>query len=419
MNYTLVDLLPYNEDTILSSLQEKTRVLQVLLFLSQSMHQAILSFHAKQFKDFDAQVSENLCQIRADHLLHMLQDDSGEFSTIKAFDKEVHQYTYRCRSKHKEYESLSKKRPSHYSRKINQPIALQEFLQEHQLDISYSDQIYFLAQTYILSRYKLVGEHNISHGINYDKLCCEINISSKTFARKIIHRLQRNISMASCQFIYKLMYNLDMDSRHAHLLNSLYRKDEVGRHVFSCYEATKIILKHKLKTKNNIKIIVNRIGEKIQDSLVFYLKPALLQNHYAFTLNVNNLNDGITTFVGISRYHNDISESKQEYINRFMQVGFEDVILSNMAQHPQYAGILLDDMKHNPYIRLDTDDLQQSYIDYISEAEKQFLKHKYLAECVGCHPDNSVLFLLTHVYCDNISNENKNIESQYEMKKAL
>lgn len=84
-----------------------------------------------------------------------------------------------------------------------------------------------------------------------------------------------------------------------------------------------------------------------------------------------------------------------------MDIGFEKIILCNIAQHPQYTGLILCNKKYNPYLTLDLRGYPDFYKDYILTQEKEFLKHKYLAVEIGCSPANLNLFLLADIRCAN------------------
>ena len=71
--YILSNLLPYAQNMLLTSLGEKIRVLRLLEFFCHSALDALHAFFAKAYNKFDAQVSENLCQIRACQLLKTIR----------------------------------------------------------------------------------------------------------------------------------------------------------------------------------------------------------------------------------------------------------------------------------------------------------------------------------------------------------
>lgn len=390
MNYQLHCLLPYSNKITLTSLKEKIRVLQVLIFLCKMANNAIQSFIAFKLNDFDAQVSENLCQIRAYQLLLFVGSDFLIYkNNLLRFSKTILPVHAKCECLLQEHKKkLQGYRASHYTKEIDQTLTIEEFMNSHRLNLVLSTDQFFLIQAFILSKYKLVGDYDISYGIDYDSLCQDLDIDSKTYARKVIHHFQRNLSEYSCQFIIKLLNNLNAGKFHNDLLMSLYYTDEVGRHVMSCYEVTKVILLHVLKSGKHVQVTIFRESKEEKDQISFILNPSTF---YTTTINSDEQDvKGTLLFIGRVFYKNRIDETKDQYISRFLDVGFENIILSNMAIHPQYAGIKLSEKKDNPYRLL-------TFGRY--KREEGFLKHKYLSNQIGCSKENPSLFLLTHVRC--------------------
>ena len=286
--------------------------------------------------------------------------------------------------------------------------------------MDFTDVEFFLIQAFVLSRYKQVAEHEISYGIDYDKLCHELTISSKTYAKKLVHHLQRNMSNMSCQFILTLLNDLGGNQELLYLLKSLYFTDEVGRHVMPCYEISKILLQHMKKMSTYVKIIVEQITDSSSKTISFLLRPVHGQN-YILAEGEQEINDGdaVVIFKGIVKYRNNTLESSEIYVTRFFHIGLEDVILSNMAQHPQYAGVTLADKKINPYPFIDASFQEQIYNGYLRQAEEQFIAHKQQAALIGCTPDNPSLFLLTHVRCDRIHKSTVHYADQFNFNPKL
>lgn len=403
MIYRLSNLLPSDEDTLLLSLKERIRVLDALIFLVSSMQHAIENYLTENYSFFDAQVSENLCQIRA-HQLSQITNNKKQAKALLTIQHDIKQIQSKSQSIRNDYVALSKKRPRPCLGSIDQAIPQKMFLQKNQLNLPFSEIAYILTQLYILSRYKLVGSYGISPGIDYRKLCLELNISSKTYAKKLIHRLQRNVSENSCQYILGLLRNMEAGYEHISLLERLYLKDEVGRHVIACYEVTKIIIQDAIQKKKPIKIIAVRVFEGIEDSITFILKPSRAYSYYIDASQ--HLNEsGLITFVGIVDCKQSALMTKEKYITQFLSIGFENIILANMAQHPQYSGLLLRDKKYNPYSSINPAEVGSGIADYIRKSEEQFLKHKFLSSRIGCAPADSSLFLLSHVRYDNVIQE--------------
>jgi len=411
--YSLGDLLPYAGNTRLNSLQNRIRVLELVEFLCKSAKNSVLAFLSKQYNAFDAQVSENLCQIRAYQLTYILDNyDEDCFRSLSLFYQNIKDVQTRCRVLTTEYKELSTKRPSYYVKKIDQTVTLTQMLERHDLNIKLAELPYLLTQNYILSTYKLTGAHNISQGIDYEKLCHGLNIASKTLARKVACKLQRNISKNSCQFIFRLANELNLTLSSLDLLRALYSQDEVGRHLLASYEVTRIILQHAFKVKKHIKITVHCLGGDNGDVITFFLKPSRFHKHYVVSKKIKKYaNNSLISFSGITCASKHTIKSRKKYIAQFMHIGFEDVLLANMAQHPQYAGILLDAKKFNPYSNLDINGRQQQYLDVIKQSEQQFLNHKNLSAKIGCNAENFTLFLLTHVRCDYTAPRQHNVYS--------
>lgn len=88
-------------------------------------------------------------------------------------------------------------------------------------------------------------------------------------------------------------------------------------------------------------------------------------------------------------------ETHAEYIQRFNDVGLVQVILMNMAGHPQYSGKLLSDMKENPF---------QDLI-CVGDFEARFLKLKNSSTEKGCTITNPSLYFIRHIFCDYAFNQ--------------
>ncbi|HVV69635.1 MAG TPA: hypothetical protein VG895_00540 [Patescibacteria group bacterium] len=368
--------------------------------------EALNNYIQGNYAHFDAQVSENLCQIRAYQLIQTLEENKEYCKNkLSNFIQQVKEIQHRCESLLVQYEALKNKQPSHYLKFIRQSTTLKQVLDEHKLDVNFLEPVYFLTQAYVLSKYKLTGEFETSHGIDYEKICQSLGNISKTYARKIIHRLQRNLSEFSCQFLFKLLYGLNAEQYELCLLKSLYFKDEVGRHVLPCYEVTKILLMHALHSNKHIQVVVARIAQNEKDTIEFTLQPSQKQNCYIVDYkSVGQTKRGIMLFTGLARYKQERLESREHYLKRFSAAGFETIVLCNMAQHPQYPGILLDNKKYNPYMELDLSSQPHDYSKKRRSTEEEFLKYKYLAAQLGCSRKDAGLFLLTHIRCNTATN---------------
>lgn len=407
--HPVIDLLPYDEQTLLTSHQEKLRVLQLLLFLYSETQDAIRLFLEKKYTLFDPQVSENLCQIRAYKLIHIVENPVN-INAMVSFNEKLQLLLTNNKIVPIKSCDSSQSRLNN----ISTPISLQALLINYQLNIDFPDVAYFISQIYILSKYKLTGDFNIPNRINYDYLISELNVFlnridfknmssklvvfSKSFLKKFIHQLQRNVSKISCEYIFQLQSDISKNLRYTSMLDALYEQDEVKRHVMPCYEVTNVILEHASTRSHFVAVIVYLVCENNRHRFTFILKSCLTTQKYVLSsLDEASTSEALISFVGVCHYEDFIHESEEAYINRFMSFELRNIILYNMAQHPQYAGLRLESKKHNPYLVFDDMSLPKSQLDYATLKQEKFLKDKGMAAIVGCSPKNARLFLLTHV----------------------
>lgn len=403
--YSIKDLLPYPDNARLKSLDERIRVLMLLDYILQSVRDSIRTYLSGQYIKFDAHVGENLCQIRAYQLVQIIRNaDNHLITVLTAAADQAERAQDSCASLLDDYEQFARSGNSQYSRNKAGDIPLLALLEIEGLNITLPSTVYFLTQLFILSGCKLVDAHHTAYGTDYGKLCDDMLIPSRTFSRKVIHNIQRNISKLSCQYIFKLINQIDAGPRHVYLLQSLYHHDELGRHVMPCYEVTKTILQHAYQSNYTMKVVVTRLSDSHSDKITFVLVPDSDNNRYVlYSGSAEDIGGSGVVFIGIAQYGQCIRESKKDYVERFMNVGFEDIILANMAQHPQYPGILLRDKKYTPYSNLDSDELLRSYQDYVKESEALFLRDKLRANSLGCSQNNESLFLVKHIKCEMVS----------------
>src|SRR6185312_16979016 len=96
INYDFIYLMPYPK-AFEVNLQEKIKIIRLWLFFSKNCSRAINSFLLNKYSDFDAQVSDNLCQIRAyQFILFFEKVDSIKLNELKAFAKKIDDINKKC-----------------------------------------------------------------------------------------------------------------------------------------------------------------------------------------------------------------------------------------------------------------------------------------------------------------------------------
>ncbi|MBY0377515.1 MAG: hypothetical protein K2Q33_02995, partial [Gammaproteobacteria bacterium] len=359
-DYSLADFLPYKKDKIIISAKEELILLKVIIFFCNLIVKALHAFEERKYTCFDAHVGENLCQIRAYQLIQYSKIEPRYYKKIFS-NTELEA----VRIKNQASNMLLKRDVSSGKRydKKSESLYLIDFLFSNSLICAFQELEYFLIQAYVLSRYKYVKtvEYKISYYTDYSFLR-EIGMKSNSQAIKMIHKMQRNISKLSCEFINNLAVEMKEPKEYISLIRNLYFTDEVGRHLISCYEATRTMLSHAYLMKETVKIQVIQVLKNNTKEIEFFLELFTENVYFAPKNRYNYL-----CFIGLVHYMDEHSESSMEYIRRFLKAGFKEIILANMAQHAQFAGKLLSDKKENPYMQ-------------ILEKDRQFSTYKRKAE---------------------------------------
>jgi hypothetical protein len=93
---------------------------------------------------------------------------------------------------------------------------------------------------------------------------------------------------------------------------------------------------------------------------------------------------------GMVEYTDDDSlESSQSYENRIIETGLINIILANMAAHPQYSGNKLHSLQNNPFENI-------AQFKNLSQEIKQM---KSFSKIHGCCETNKSLFFIKHIFC--------------------
>jgi len=124
---------------------------------------------------------------------------------------------------------------------------------------------------------------------------------------------------------------------------------------------------------------------------------------YTYHAKVNNLepeflNTPCFFVYGAAVYQrkNEI-ETKEDYIDRFNQVGVVDIILANMAAHPQYNGVKLHKYKNNPYEVLQEKNICHSLF---APLKQRFADKLQLSIQHGCRENDARLLFIRHIMCE-------------------
>jgi hypothetical protein len=364
------DFIPFPKDKQITDVETMHQLLALLHSVYRHMINAIEDFYLGRYELFDAQVSENLCQIRAFECQILARTcDGGLYCPVPK------SLIGHALNKFPLIETFFNQDLRHL---LETPLTVYEFLDQHHVLLAMPQKTIWLTQCYLLSHCKMLGKHNIPSSIIYPILTKDTGISSKTFLKRFVHQCQRNISAISCERIFDIAKS--QGSNNMQHLKALYQKDEIGRHVLPAFEVTRILLDEIFLKKQPFVMVVHRTSHLEKDTLCFGIHIDQLDQYDHATI----------VFEARADYGDMPLDSRDEYIKRAFSMGVKKIILWNMAQHPQYAGSKLSLLKANPY---------PDAHEHIAELQ-MFLQYRQYAKILGCSRDNPRFLLITHIHCE-------------------
>jgi len=386
-------LIPHNKNTVLKELA--VRVDSALLFknIVLDMIQGLTLFSKGEiYENFDAQVGETLCQIRAYKLLDIYNNKpiSLQIETLKTIEWHYHSISNWI-STTKNY--LSKKK-AHWPENLKQSKTIFNFIDEIK-NAYYSFDSLFICLSYILSKYAIRDENNIPMKINYALVKNNYAISN-TQCKKVIHHLQKILSIFSSYYMKQLF------EQHytKHIGNLLYKTKAVSdenRVVFPIYYSSEAILLDSLKKAVIIIFLINFVKSKHCLIIPFrFLKNKIV------IINEASIDHHKATFVLQSDSSSDIDtpESRKLYISRLHRMGLLNIIRCNQAKHTQYSGFKLSNYAVNPF-QLVKDNNQRLNALEVALINRLESKLRNLQKCSlkkGCCLENHELCIIRHIF---------------------
>lgn len=277
-------------------------------------------------------------------------------------------------------ESLSKLR----SEKLDYPHPLKSFLDELHLNANFSKDCIFLITSYILCIFCARDNDGIPSAINFNEIKNAYKITNISLD-KTIHNLQAINAELSCEHISKLtkkLYSLNV----SRWLNLQQLIGDYARKAFPCYVLTKTILDDMLaKHAKMVFIISDQHNQQIK--LLYHAKA----KKFLLLENSEDINCNMIVFKGIT--HMDLTNASL-LKQRIREIDPYQIILSNMAKHPQFTGKKLNYLKNQPFHNF-PEILNSEIIGYMEYYEQMI----NLAEKIGTYQDNVRLFYIKHIFC--------------------
>ncbi|HEX4045958.1 MAG TPA: hypothetical protein VHZ76_09880 [Gammaproteobacteria bacterium] len=421
-------LLPYEPQTLLVNKKEKLRLLMIIQFFIKTIIETIdLFYFKKEYNKFDPHLGDTLCQVRAYQTL-LLINQANKSENILVVNDELHEFRvlYHLISNNiTNFKQLIDNNASKYIKELDMSEKLYDFLNRQKLVFDITENTFFLVQSYLLTSFSIKNEENISLAINYKELSLCLGVG-QTSARKVVRQMQNNLSFMSCNFVKQLFSDYSAEKGRSSILFLLKLTDHQGRQVLPCYETTRIIINHALKRQSPILIVIHRKFLSKSDVIYLLFTPHANKDGFEMHKNIDQANQEQSCIVihGITTYDHQIEyEFQEDFIQRFQQIGLKNIILANMAKHPQYSAKEFESISQNPFSLLFTkicsnlnfsiknNAFQSDFsLALAQEMENELIEMKSKAEHIGCYIEESSLFFIQHVFCDTIKNQliNKN-----------
>ncbi|KTC89178.1 hypothetical protein [Legionella drozanskii] len=409
-HYNFLTLLPYDENTQFINKQQKLDGLYLAQKVIASTVKALEAFLKGHLVAFDAQLGENLCQIRAYRLLHLAR----KWLHNPAYKSELQQQIEAV----KVHQILLDKTilnwqqsiqlATTFDKNLDSKENIADFFARHELLFGLHEELVFMITCHFLTHFN-IRVNNIPVAINLNQIADEYMIS-KHRAKRLSHYYQQIVCKLGCHFIMQIATELP-EHDYKEILPSLYKIADEGRAVLPCHLVSEVIFNHAILKKIPIllkihrfcaapsshydTILFNFLGNK-KNEIQFTLMPC--EENYEHCLVVSG--EVLDEETGYRR-------SPIDYIAQVLDASPLKLILANTAIHPQYSGKQLAALRHNPFQALFLDSGKTS----IEKREKELaLMQKFALES-GCSQQNPTLFFLKHIYANTFFNEINDLNS--------
>ncbi len=398
MKTSILDFFPKDPNSLLKNLQMKEETLSFLIRLLKIGVDALKNFDQKNFYLFDPHVGDTACQIRALKILFVV--NKLKSMEIHEEIKILKECQLKVESILKDFYHLKESKNINICKNLASTETISQFLREKNLLINISRETHFLIISYFLTYYK-EDRFDTSNTIQFNKISSELNVTRK-YSKKLIHAYQVRLSNESISFIIDLLKKTPTYQAWNPVICSLQHKDDDGRSVIPCFLTIKVLLESIIKEK--ICVLVITEVEDTQKNPVDIFSMVFLPENGKFVFQETANFDFFMPCIVVQGLlqENEHRKSKTQYIQAFLKLGLENIILANMASHPQLSGKRLEGESFNPYKKLLT---KHEKLTVLRELEEELLYMKELSYSHGCCEKNKTLFMIKHIFCDTYGHQ--------------
>lgn len=408
--YSTLYLLPHSPNTILNNRQQKLQLLHLVKSIFNFSIIALDAFKQGQIFSFDAQVGENMCEIRAHKnftLANKILNSTNKNSALR-----IHLSTFIEHKSHlelliAEWENKIIQTGSH-NKDLDGNETLQAFLDRTKVVFQLDEDSVYIVTCYFLS-YFCVRENDLPVSINYGFIKRELNVS-KYQAKRFAQKYQIIVSKLGINFVLSIIKRTCEFSQYLELFPLVNKVSDDNRVVLPCLFTSEILLKNSFIEKRPILIIVRR--QSRQDGIIDIIcAPVIHDNEHNFITLAMPIDSKklFIVMLGDVIYENESNnESWREYSTRLVN-SFSIYLLANMASHPQYAGSRLHHLKDDPLLEC----ALIEPINLIADYRKKIFFLREQANILGCNEKFSQTILLRHIYASTFIKEISKVKHKY------
>ena len=282
-----------------------------------------------------------------------------------------------------------------YQKELDGKVGFYTFVKGLDLDINVDDNMLFIILSFILSFYARRNDEFFPTGIDY-KLFSKSIGSSANGGRQILRRCQKILASLSIDVLQTLAAYQGIDKR---FFNALIKIGENNLPCFPCHLGMKLLISAARFQMIPLSLSIKRFSMDEVEILyrTFYVNRKA--NRYMLESTTTFEHNSISRICIVGKVvEANISHSSNAYFNRLSQYSVEDILLFNMASHPQFSGDLLRKYIDNPYqdLKLTTIELNK-YRSILDILKSELTNTRKMAETLGFSRDNPTIFALQHV----------------------
>ena len=412
---SILYLLPYTGQSQLVSKKQKLDDLYFIQTVVGFTIVALETFLSGDLVAFDAQVGENLCQIRAYKTLLLAREHLDSDTKKLEFAQKINQIKLHKTKLNKticDWENAIYKAKS-YCKNLDSHESIEHFLKRHNLYFALDEDLIYFVACHFLSHFSICRDKN-PVAINVDHIKHEFHIS-KYRAKKLTDRYQILVSKLGSDFIMTIVNELPNKLEYIKILPAVRQIAEEGRVVLPCLMATDILLQHCWLRKISLLMVVNWKNEHniTSDHLYFTLSPSATKWEFSLYNNKSTLHH-VMVIRGNKYPVDGTAKIQPGYLQKILELGIRKILLANTASHPQYAGSHLLSLRNNPFqnmpLSVSIDDIKPHSI-LLNDLRKFAFKY-------GCSKENQSILYMEHVYASNFDYEIEKLLA-YKKEKAL